>query len=119
MRPKTISHSGPRSIYELGDRFRPSHRVLRVTATGIATEPACREMYASLSHFAETGGPYAVVRYDRNYKQSTIHRNHPGCGKKPPAVPAGRPGVLVESRPAGYGLARMFEMWRDGMGGQL
>src|SRR5215471_6582752 len=76
MRPKTISHSGPRTIYELRDRFRPSHRVLRVTATGIATEPACREMYASLSHFAETGGPYAAL-FDMTELQTINYPSKP------------------------------------------
>jgi hypothetical protein len=36
-----------------------------------------------------------------------------------PALPVGRPRVIVASEPVMYGLARMFELSRDSMGGQL
>ena len=39
----------------------PTHEVLRVTMTGTVTDPAFREIYASLSRFAATGGPYALI----------------------------------------------------------
>ena len=39
----------------------PVHQVLRVTVTGTLTDPASREMYASFSHFAAAGGPYAGI----------------------------------------------------------
>ena len=50
-----------RSIYEVRDRLDPTHQVLRVTVTGTVTDQASREAYASLSHFAATGGPYAMI----------------------------------------------------------
>ena len=39
----------------------PTHQVLRLTVTGIVTDQRSREAYASLSHFAATGGPYALI----------------------------------------------------------
>ena len=92
----------------------PTHQVLRVTVTGTVTDPASREMYASLSHFAATGGPYAAILDLSEVTGSQLSaetiRDVP---KKPPAVPLGRPRVVVAPRPEDYGLFRMFELVRD------
>jgi len=37
----------------------------------------------------------------------------------PPQIPGSRPNVIVAGQPALYGLARMFELSRDSMGGRL
>ena len=98
----------------------PTHQVLRVTVTGTVTDPTFREVYASLSHFAATGGPYAGIFdmsgvTDNQLSIETIR----DVAQKPPAVPVGRPRVVVAPRPEDYGLGRMFERLRDGMGGQF
>ena len=98
----------------------PTHQVLRVTVTGTVSDPASQEMYASISHFAATGGPYASildlsgVTGGRVSTQTIRH-----LAKKPPAVPVGRPRVVVAPRPEDYGLLHMFELLRGKMGGQL
>jgi hypothetical protein len=98
----------------------PTHLVLCVTVTGAATDPAWREMYASLSHFAATGGPYALILdlsgvTDDQLSTGTIR----DVAKKPPAVLVGRPRVIVAPRPEDYGLLHMFELLREGMGRQF
>jgi hypothetical protein len=98
----------------------PMLQVLRVTVTGIVTDQATREMYASLSHFAATGGPYALIvdmsGVTKNQLSAETIRD---VANESPAVPVGRPRVMAAPGPADYGLGRMFELWRDGMGGQL
>jgi hypothetical protein len=98
----------------------PVHQVLRVTVTGTVTDPASQEMYASISHFAATGGPYALILdmsgVTSNQLSTETLRD---LAKQPPAVPLGRLRVAVAPRPEDYGVVRMFELLRDGMGGLL
>jgi hypothetical protein len=98
----------------------PTHLVLRVTMTGALTDPAWREMYASLSRFAATGGPYALILDLSELTGDQLStRTVRDVAKQPPAVPVGRPRVVVAPRPEDYGLLHMFESLRDGMGGQF
>jgi hypothetical protein len=98
----------------------PTHQVLRVTVTGTLTDPASCEMYASLSNFAAAGGPYAGILdlsgVTGNQLSIEAIRD---LAQKPPAVPGGRPRVMVAPRPEDYGLLRMFELWRGERGGQF
>jgi hypothetical protein len=91
----------------------PTHQVLRVTVTGTLTDRASREMYASVSHFAAAGGPYASILdlagVTGNQMSIETIRD---LAQKPPAVPLGRPRVVAAPRPEDYGLLRMFELWR-------
>ena len=98
----------------------PTHQVLRVTVTGTVTDPATRELYASLGHVAVAGGPYAAI-----FDLSGITGNQLSIetvldlARKRPAVPGKRPRVVVAPRPEEYGLFRMFERLRDEMRGQF
>src|SRR6516165_10672741 len=98
----------------------PTHQVLRATVTGTMTDSAFREMYASFSHFAAAGGPYAGILdlsgvTGNQLSLETIR----DLAKQPPAVPGGRPRVIVAPRPEEYCLLRMFERLRDEMRGQF
>ena len=98
----------------------PTHEILRVTVTVTMTDPASREMYASISHFAAAGGPYAGILdlsgvTGNELSTETIR----DLAQKPPAVPGGRPRVVVAPRPEDYCLCRLFELWRNEMGRQL
>jgi len=97
----------------------PTHQVLRTTVTGTLADPAIREMYASLSHFAAAGGPYAGIldMYGVTGNQLSLETIR-DLAKQPPAVPGGRPRVIVAPRPEDYGLLHMFELLRGKMGGQ-
>ena len=98
----------------------PTHLVLRITVTGTVTDPATRELYASVGHLAAAGGPYAAI-----FDLSGVTGNQLSIetlwevAQKPPAVPGGRPRVVVAPRPEDYGLFRMFEVLRDEMGRKL
>src|SRR5262249_36810133 len=66
------------------------------------------------------GGPYAAITdlsqvEDFRVSPKTI-RVLAATG---PAIPSGRPRVIVATELALYGLARMFDLNRDSMGGQL
>jgi hypothetical protein len=98
----------------------PAHQVLRVTVTGTLTDPASREMYASFGRFAAAGGPYAGILdlsgVTGNQLSIEAIRD---LAKKPPAVPGGRPRVVVAPRPEDYCLLRVFELWRGESGRQF
>ena len=98
----------------------PTHEVLRVTMTGIVTDPVFREIYASLTRFAATGGPYALILDMSGVTSNQLSiETIRDMAKKAPAVPVGRPHVVVAPRPEDYGVGYMFELLRDGMGGQF
>ena len=98
----------------------PTHQVLRVTVTGTVTDPATRELYASLGHLAASGGPYAAI-----FDLSGVTGNQLSIetvrdlARKRRAIPGGRPRVVVAPRPEEYGRFRMFERLRDEMRGQF
>jgi len=98
----------------------PTHQVFRVTTTGTVADQECREMYARLSHFAATGGPYAAI-FDMSgvTKDQLSAEAIRDLAQEAPAVPVGRLRVVVAPRLVDYGMGRMFELWRDGMGGQF
>jgi hypothetical protein len=98
----------------------PKHLVLRITVTTALTDEAFTEIYQTVKRLASTGGPYAAIR---DLSQVT---NFPisaatvrALAATDPAVPAGRPRVVVAPQPAVFGLSRMFELLRDSMEGQF
>jgi hypothetical protein len=97
----------------------PTHQVLRTTVTGTLTDSASREAYAFVSHFAAAGGPYASILDLSGVTGNQVSiETVRDLAKKPPAVPFGRPRVVVAPRPEDYGLLRMFELLRGKMAGQ-
>jgi hypothetical protein len=97
-----------------------THRVLRITVTTALTDETCRNVYRAVARFASRGGPYAAIMdlsqvVDFPLSANTIR----DLATSAPAVPGGRLRVIVARQPALYGLARMFELRRDSMGGQL
>jgi hypothetical protein len=98
----------------------PKHRVLRITVTAALTDESGRNIYRAIARLASRGGPYAAIAdlsqvADFPISADTIRE----LAAMPPAVPVGRPRVIVAPQSALYGLARMFELYRDSMGGQL
>ena len=113
--PKTICH-----LMNYVIDLDPTHQAFRVTMTGTVTDQGCREMYARLSQVVATGGPYAAI-FDMSgvTKGQVSAEAIPDSAPQPPALPVGRLRVVVAPRHIDYGLARMLELWRDGMGGQF
>jgi hypothetical protein len=99
----------------------PKHRVLRITVTTALTDKAGKEIYQAVARLASRGGPYAAITdlsqvVDFPISAETVR----ALAATGPAIPLGdRPSVIVARQAALYGLARMFELHRDSMGGQL
>jgi hypothetical protein len=99
----------------------PTHRVLRVTVTTALTDEACTDTYRAVKRLASRGGPYTGVITDLSQvvdfpvSSDTVR----ALAATAPAVPAVGPRVIVVKQPALYGLARMFELYRDSIDGQL
>jgi hypothetical protein len=98
----------------------PTHRVLRATVTGTFTDEGCTDLYRTIERLASQDGPCAGIMdlsqaADFPISPKTIR----SLAATNPAIPAGRPRIIVASEPVMYGLARMFELCRDSMGGEL
>jgi hypothetical protein len=98
----------------------PVHRVLRLTAGKTLTDAILVEMYTTMARFASQGGPYAAIFDGSAVVDSTVSAHTVrSLAAKAPAVPAGTPRVLVAPSLLIYGLSRMLQLLRDGMGGLL
>jgi hypothetical protein len=98
----------------------PKHRVLRITVTTTLTDEALNEVYRTIARLASRGGPYAaIIDFSEVVAYPLSTNTIRSLAATAPAVPAGRPRVIVAPQSALYGLARMFELHRDSMGGQL
>jgi hypothetical protein len=98
----------------------PIHQVLRLTISKVLTDQVVLDAYRSIGRLASQGGPYAAI-FDgsevRDVKLSADTVRSLALGA--PAVPAGRPRVVVVNRIVLYGLTRMFESTRTSMGLQF
>ena len=98
----------------------PVHGVLRITIRKVVTDQVVLDVYRSVKRLAAQGGPYTTLAdcsqvEDLKLSAETIRSLALGV----PAVPAGRPRVVVVNRIVMYGLARMFESTRTSMGVQF
>jgi hypothetical protein len=98
----------------------PAHSVIRLTVTAeIVTLELAEDIYRHLSEVTSQGGPYAAIFDLSGVKRSTIPAEAiKSFALRAPAVPEGRTRVEVAKEPSVYGLARMFQLYRDFMGGQ-
>ena len=98
----------------------PIRQVLRLTIREVLTDRVVLDVYQSMMRLASRGGPYAAI-FDGSKVQEvklsadTIRNLALGV----PAVPAGRPRVVVVNKIVLYGLTRMFESTRTSMGFQF
>ena len=99
----------------------PIHRVLRITVTSALTDESCAEMYRTVGRLASQGGPYAAITDLSQVADFPVSSDAvKALAATAPAIPLGdRLSVIVASQPALFGLARMFELSRDSMGGNL
>ena len=95
----------------------PIHQVLRLTIGKVLTDQVVLDAYRSMERMASQGGPYAAI-FDgsdvRDVKLSADTVRSLALGT--PAVPGGRPRVVVVNRIVLYGLTRMFESTRTSIG---
>jgi len=98
----------------------PTHCVLRITVAGYVTDDSFRELYYSIGRLAAQGGPYAGITDFSNVTGGSVSSSMVrDLAAADPAIPGGRPRIIVGSRPVVYGYSRMFELCRDSMRGQL
>jgi hypothetical protein len=98
----------------------PMHGVLRGTVTSAFTDEGCTDLYRTVERIASRGGPYAgILDLSQAPAFPISARTVRVLAETNPALPAGRPRIIVASTPVIYGLARMFELCRDSMGGEL
>src|SRR5215469_17151031 len=101
--------------------FNPARSVIRLTVTAeTVTLVLAEDIYRHLSEVASSGGPYAAI-YDLS---ATRHTNLPAgavryFAQRRPSVPMGRKHVVVGKETHIYGLARMFQMCSESMGGEF
>jgi hypothetical protein len=91
----------------------PVHQVLRLTMSKVLTDQVALDAYRSIGRLASQGGPYAAIFdgsevQDVKLSADTVRSLALGA----PAVPAGRPRVVVVNSIVLYGLNRMFESTR-------
>jgi hypothetical protein len=98
----------------------PVHRVLRGTVTSAFTDEGCTDLYWTIERIASQGGPYAgILDLSQAPAFPISARTLRVLSTTDPALPVGRLRVIVATEPVAYGLARMFELMRDSMGGEL
>ena len=90
----------------------PVHSVIRLTMTAeIMTLECAQEIHARLTRLSASGGPYAAIFDLTLVKGTTIPTDMVrGLARNRPAVPVGRPHVIVGEEPVIFGLARLFQM---------
>src|SRR5215510_5431502 len=98
----------------------PAHSVIRLTMTAVVTEELAEECYRSIAFIASRGGPYAAIFDLSRVTGTTLSPDAVrGPARRAPAVPAGRPRVIVADEPWIFGMARMFQICRDSLGEQF
>jgi hypothetical protein len=99
----------------------PTHSVIRLTVTAeTLTLELAEDVYVRLTRTASRGCPYAAIFDLSGVKRSTIPAEAiRDFARRAPAVPEGRDRVEVAKEPSVYGLARMFQLYRDSMGGEF
>jgi hypothetical protein len=99
----------------------PAHSVIRLTVTAEnVTLGLAEEIYRHLSEATSSGGPYAAI-YDLSAAKRTSIPNTMvrSFARRPPSIPMGRKHVVVGTEPAIIGLARVFQMCGEAIGGEF
>ena len=98
----------------------PTHQVLRVTHGEVVTDQIALDGYRALGRLAAQGGPYALITDCSEVKELKLSADTARyLALAPPAVPAGRPRIVVVNRVLMYGLTRMIASTRTAMGLQF
>jgi len=99
----------------------PTHRVLRVTITAaVLTHELAEDCYRSVALIASRGGPYAAIFDLSGATGTSLSANDVRSqALYAPAVPGDRIRVVVAKDLSVFGMARMLQLYRDFMGGQL
>jgi hypothetical protein len=95
----------------------PTHRVLRITVTTTVTDEVFSDLYRSVARLASEGDPYAaILDFSQTVDSPVSSETLRYLAAIRPAIPAGRPRVVVAPQPVIFGLSRMLALHRDSMG---
>jgi hypothetical protein len=88
--------------------------------TTVLTDEGLTDLYRVVGRIASQGGPYsAIMDLSKVVNMPVSAETIRILAENNPAVPSGTPRVIVAKQAIAYGLARMFQLSRDEMGGQL
>ena len=99
----------------------PTRSVIRLTVTAeTVTLELAEDIYWHLSEVTSSGGPYAAI-YDLSATKNTTMPTESVryFAHRRPSVPRGRKQVVVGKERHIYGLARLFQMSSEAMGGEI
>ena len=98
----------------------PTHTVISLTITAeIITPELARDISIRLARVLSSGGPFAVIcdaSRVTSWTESGVTIRERAF--RDPAVPEGRTHVIVAGEPSVFGMARMFQQYRDFLGEQ-
>jgi hypothetical protein len=101
-------------------KFDASHRVLLIAFGKLLTESSFLECYGAVAQFAAGVGGCAgitdLTAVEEFQLSPKFLRSVAAC---PPAIPPGTIRVVVAPDRLAFGLSRMFQVFRDGMQGDL
>ena len=97
-------------------RFDRKHQVLLITFGKLATQASALATYSAVERFVAAEGPCSIIADLSLLEKVEV----PGpfvrsMAWMPLVIPVGKQRVIVAPRAAVYGLARMFQLYRDAM----
>ena len=100
--------------------FDHEHKLLLITMGEVVTEASALAATAAVRTFAAAEDLRFGIADLSAVERIEVSTN---CIKylaaRPPAIPAGKTVILVAPRDETYGMSRMFQILRDGLGGRL
>jgi hypothetical protein len=108
------------SLPEYTFEFDAERRVLLITLGKTLTEKGFLQAYIAIQSFVAAEGLCRGITDFSAVETFEISVNFVHqLARRPPAFPIGRPRVVVAPRDDIFGLARMFQLLRDEMNGEL
>jgi hypothetical protein len=98
----------------------PTHAVIRLTVTAeILTPELAEDIHNRLARLASSGGPFAAIVDLSGVTSLGLSADKVrNIAFREPPVPGGRTHVAVAREPSVFGMARMFQLYRDFFGEQ-
>ena len=100
--------------------FDHGHKLLLITMGQVVTEASALAATAAVRTFAAAEDLCFGIADLSAVERIEVSTNFVKyLAARPPAMPAGKTVILVAPRDETYGMSRMFQILRDGLGGQL
>ena len=100
--------------------FDHQHKLLLITMGEVVTEASALAATAAVRTFAATQDLRSGIADLSAVERIEVSTNFiKSLAAGPPAIPAGKTVILVAPRDETYGMSRMFQIIRDGLGVRL